>query len=124
MKKLYNKGLKPLLKLWLYSEHSQGSFGDGKWHLLETIEKTESLKLTCELLGISYRKAWGDLKKAEQCLNFTLVTKSRGGKTHGQSNLTEEGMAWIKAYSQFHQYIENATETAYRKYLEKFALKQ
>ena len=114
MNKYPDKKLKPRLKLWLYSEHSQGSFGDGKWHLLETIEKTESLKSTCELLGISYRKAWGDLKKAEQCLNFTLVTKSRGGKAHGHSNLTQEGKAWMKAYSQFHQYMEKAAETAYR----------
>ena len=124
MKKFYNKRFKPRLKLWLYSEHSQGSFGDRKWRLLESIEKTESPKSTCELLGLSYRKVWGNLKKAEECLNFTLVTKSRGGKTHGRSNLTEEGLAWTKAYSKFHQYIENAAETAYRKYLENFELKQ
>ena len=124
MKKFYNKKLKPRIKLWLYSENSQGSFGDGKWRLLENIEKTKSLKLTCELLGVSYRKAWGNLKKAEQCLDFTLVTRSRGGKTHGHSNLTEQGRAWMEAYSKFHQYIENAAETAYGKYLENFELKQ
>ena len=124
MKKFYNRKLKPQIKLWLYSENSQGSFGDGKWRLLETIEKTKSLKLTCELLGVSYRKAWGNLKKAEQCLDFNLVTRSRGGKTHGHSHLTEQGRAWMKAYSKFHQYIENAAETAYGKYLENFQLKQ
>ena len=124
MKNFYNEKLKPGLKLWLYSEQSQDSFGDGKWHLLETIGQTESLKSTCKLLGISYRKAWGDLKKAEQCLNLTLVARSRGGKKHGSSNLTEEGIAWMKAYSKFHRYVENAAETAYRKYLENFELKQ
>jgi len=124
MKKFYNQKLKPRLKLWLSSESSDGSFGDGKWRLLETIEKTESLKSTCQLLGISYRKAWGNLKNAEECLNITLVTKSRGGKTHGHSNLTEEGKAWMAAYSKFHRDVENATEAAYKKYLENFELKQ
>lgn len=124
MKKLHNKKLKPRIKLWLYSEHSQSSFGNGKWYLLKTIEKTKSLKSTCNILGISYRKAWGDLKKSEQCLNVTLVNRSRGGKTHGHSNLTEAGKAWTEAYSKFHQYIENAVETAYRKYLKKFELQQ
>ena len=123
MKNYYDKKLKPRLKLWLFSEHSPGSFGDGKWRLLENIDKTKSLKTTCQLLGISYRKAWGDLKKAEQCLNLTLVTRSRGGKTHGHSNLTQEGRAWIKAYSQFHHDVENAAETAYQKYLENVEFK-
>jgi len=123
MKKFNNKGLKPRVKLWLGSEDSRDSFGDGKWRLLETIGKTASLQSTCQLLGISYRKAWGDLKKAEQCLNLTLVATSRGGKTRGSSNLTPEGIAWMKAYSKFHQHVENAAETAYQKYLKNIDFK-
>ena len=121
MEKFYNKKLTPRIKLWLYSEHSQGSFGDGKWHLLKTIEKTESLKLACELLGISYRKAWGDLKKAEQCLKITLVNKSRGGSAGGQTVLSEHGKKWIKAYELFHNDIEKAVKTSYAKHIKGLA---
>lgn len=124
MDKSSYKKLRPQLKLWLGSDLSQDSFGDGKWRLLENIEKTESLKSACQLLGISYRKAWGNLKKAEESLNFTLVTKSRGGKSHGHSNLTEDGKAWIVAYAKFHNYVEDATEMAYKKYLENFEPKR
>ena len=124
MDKSRNKRLRPQLKLWLSSEKSDSSFGDGKWLLLETIEKTESLKSTCEKLGISYRKAWGNLKNAEECLDFTLVNKSRGGKTHGHSNLTAQGRAWMEAYSKFHSEVQDAAEAAYSKYLENFELKQ
>jgi len=124
MDKSCNKSLKPRLKLWLSSDGSENSFGDGKWRLLETIDKTESLKSTCEKLGISYRKAWGNLKNAEECLDFTLVNKSRGGKTHGHSNLTEQGKAWMEAYSKFHREVEDATDAAYKKHLENFELKQ
>jgi molybdate transport system regulatory protein len=119
-----NKSLKPRLKLWLSSDESENSFGDGKWRMLEAIDKTESLNSTFEKRGISYRKAWGNLKNAEECLDFTLVNKSRGGKTHGQSNLTAEGKAWMEAYSKFHRDVEDAAEAAYKKYLENFELKQ
>jgi len=124
MVKSHNKRLRPRLKLWVSSEQSENSFGDGKWRLLKAIEKTDSLKSTCDELGISYRKAWGNLKDAEECLNFTLVNKSRGGKTHGHSNLTEQGKAWMEAYSKFHRDVEEAAEAAYKKYLEEFELKQ
>ncbi|MCF7957880.1 MAG: LysR family transcriptional regulator [Phycisphaerae bacterium] len=115
-----SKNLKPRLKLWLHSESSQDSFGDGKWRLLEAIDQTESLKAACEKLGISYRKAWDDLKNAEKCLNFTLATRSRGGRQHGQSHLTEKGKAWIKAYAQYRKHMENANRSAYGKYLKNF----
>ena len=117
MKKSYNKGLKPRIKLWLYSDHSKGSFGDGKWHLLETIEETESLKAACECLGISYRKAWGDLKKAEKCLKFNLVIKSRGGREGGHTLLSERGKSWVRAYRLFRQDIERAIKIAYTKHI-------
>jgi len=120
MKKNFNKTLKPKIKLWLDSDNSQGSFGDGKCRLLESIEKTKSLKETCQNLDISYRKAWGDLKKAEQCLNVTLVTKSRGGNKRGQSTLTEDGKAWLDAYIKFRKHVERSSKTAYKKYLQKF----
>jgi len=111
--------LKPGIKLWLASEESDSSFGDGKWRLLEAIGKTDSLKSTCQRLGISYRKAWGNLKDAEECLGFTLVNKTRGGKSHGQSSLTEQGRAWLEAYSKFHREVEDAAQAAFKKYLEK-----
>ena len=117
MRKRNNKKLRARLKLWLDSEQSGSSFGDGKWHLLQTIEKTESLRSTCELLGISYRKAWGDLKKAEQCLDLNLVTRSRGGRAGGQTVLSEQGKKWIKAYESFHRDIEGAVKTAYAKHI-------
>ncbi len=114
------KNLIPKLKLWLRSDSSQDSFGDGKWRLLEAINKTDNLKAACDQLGISYRKAWGDLKKAEKCLDFALATKSRGGHEHGQSQLTEKGKAWIKAYAKYHRDVQKASKSAYHKYLEEF----
>ena len=120
MNKLYNQSLKPRIKLWLASQRTQESFGDGKWHLLETIGRTESLQSTCQELGISYRKAWGDLKKAEQCLDLALVTRSRGGSSGGKTVLSEHGKKWIRAYAKFHKDIDRAVKSAYEKHIQEF----
>lgn len=100
--------LKTRFKLWLSSEDAEGVFGDGKWRLLKSIDTEDSLRAASQLLHISYRKAWGDLKKAQQCLNISLVEKQRGGTLGGRTKLTEQGKKWVKAYTRFRNDIEKA----------------
>ncbi len=111
------KQLRTRFKLWLSTEDAEGGFGDGKWRLLKTIDAKGSLKAASQSLHISYRKAWGDLKKAQQCLNVPLVEKQRGGIDGGQTALTEEGKKWVTAYTRFHTDIEKAIENAYEKHI-------
>jgi len=111
------KKISPRFKLWLSSKKEQGVFGDGKWRLLQAIEKEGSLSSACKLLGISYRKAWGDLKKAERGLGVSLVEKHRGGKLGGRTVLTDSGKRWAKAYRKFRVGIEKAMERAYDKHI-------
>jgi len=115
------KKLRAKFKLWLSTRDIEGVFGDGKWRLLKAIESTGSLAKTSELLRISYRKAWGDLKKAQDALNVPLVEKHRGGIHGGQSALTEQGKKWVTAYTRFHGDIEKAVEKAYEKHIRKLA---
>jgi len=109
--------LKAKFKLWLSTRDIEGVFGDGKWQLLKAIESTGSLAEASESLKISYRKAWGDLKKAQEALNKPLVEKHRGGSRGGQSTLTEQGKKWLIAYTRYHKDIEKAIEKAYQKYI-------
>lgn len=113
---------KPLLfprcKLWLSSSEEEGVFGDGKWRLLREIERNRSIRAAALALGMSYRKAWGDLKKAEACLKVRLIEKHRGGADGGETNLTREGKKWLKAYNGFRADIENAVLKAYGKHME------
>ena len=111
------KKLKAKFKLWLSTRDIEGVFGDGKWRLLKAIENTGSLTEASESLRISYRKAWGDLKKAQDALNEPLVEKHRGGTQGGQSTLTQQGKKWVKAYTKFHNDIEKAIEKAYQKHI-------
>ncbi|MHC4546838.1 MAG: winged helix-turn-helix domain-containing protein [Planctomycetota bacterium] len=111
------KQLRTRFKLWLSTEDAEGAFGDGKWRLLKNIDAKGSLRAASQLLHISYRKAWGDLKKAQQCLNVPLVEKQRGGIQGGQTALTEEGKKWVQAYARFRTDIEKAIDKAYEKHI-------
>jgi molybdate transport system regulatory protein len=111
------KKLRARFKLWLSAKDVEGIFGDGKWRLLEAIEAKGSLSAASKYLHISYRKAWGDLKKAEKYLRTALLEKQRGGSSGGRSALTAEGKKWVKAYKSFRQDIETAVEQAYTKHI-------
>jgi len=112
------KKLKVRLKIWLSTKDVEGVFGDGKWRLLKAIDAEGSLKAASESLRISYRKAWGDLKKAQDALSIALVEKHRGGSMGGRTTLTEQGKKLVKAYTRFRGDIEKAVEKAYKKYIE------
>jgi molybdate transport system regulatory protein len=111
------KKLRAKFKLWLSTSTIEGAFGDGKWRLLRAIESTGSLSEASELMGISYRKAWGDVQKAQEALNEPLVEKHRGGSRGGQSSLTEQGKEWVEAYTRFRGDIEKATEKAFQEHI-------
>ena len=71
--------LVPRTKIWISTEAGESVFGGGKYRLLKAIEEEGSLVAAAVRMGISYRKAWGDLKKAEEHLGKKLIVKERGG---------------------------------------------
>lgn len=109
--------LAPRFKLWLSSGSENGVFGDGKWRLLQAIEEQGSLRAATVSLGISYRKAWGDLKKAELCLGSQLLERYRGGPGGGGARLTPSGKKWLAAYRQFRSQIERAVCQAFDRHI-------
>jgi molybdate transport system regulatory protein len=111
------KKLRARFKLWLSTRETEGIFGDGKWRLLKTVETERSLKAASKKLCISYRKAWGDLKKAQDALGVNLVEKQRGGVMGGKTTLTKKGKEWVKAYSRFRSDIEKTVEKAYGRHI-------
>jgi len=114
------KKLKAQLKLWLSSTDIEGVSGDGKWRLPKTVAPPGSLKAATEQLGIGYRKAWGDLRKAERALNVNLVKRSSGGSEDGGTALTQDGKKWIAAYAGFRKELEKTAQKAYQERIRKF----
>jgi molybdate transport repressor ModE-like protein len=109
------KGLHPRFKLWISSGRAEGVFGDGKWRLLSAIARTGSLRAAAQELSISYRKAWGDLKKATDCLGIAFIEKHRGGSGGGETSLTPEGRKWVAAYSRFRSDLELSAAESFDK---------
>ena len=111
---------KAKFKLWLSSESAEGGFGDGKWRLLEAIDAKGSLRAACNSLDISYRKGWGDLKKAQAFFSVPLLDKKRGGIDGGRTQLTEEGKHLMKAYAKIHRHVEKTVDSYYVKHFRDF----
>ncbi|MBN1903253.1 LysR family transcriptional regulator [Candidatus Sumerlaeota bacterium] len=109
----------PRCKVWISSSSEEGVFGDGKWRLLKELDMCHSIRAAAERLGMSYRKAWGDLKKAEACLNVKLIRKHRGGADGGETIVTEAGKAWIKAYEAFRGEIDKNVGEMFSRHIKK-----
>ncbi|MCX5771407.1 MAG: LysR family transcriptional regulator [Candidatus Hydrogenedentes bacterium] len=107
----------PRFKLWLESGKTASVFGDGKWRLLNAINQTGSLSAAAEKLGISYRKAWGDIRNAEGALKVKLLDRHRGGKEGGRTRLTEEGKRWLREYGRFQAAVDKAVRAGYQDWL-------
>ncbi|HNR31373.1 MAG TPA: LysR family transcriptional regulator [Candidatus Hydrogenedentes bacterium] len=106
------------VKLWL-SLDGKGVFGEGKWRLLDAIHRTGSLRAAADALGISYRKAWGDLRDAERALGVTFLERRRGGAEGGESRLSDTGRKWLTEYARFRTECKLYTERAFARWKER-----
>lgn len=59
------------VQLWLEGEDGEG-FGRGRVELLQLVDELGSLSKAAKQLGMSYRGAWGKIKKAERIAGETL----------------------------------------------------
>lgn len=92
------------LRIWLEQEEEL-YIGIGSTLLLQHIEQLGSLRKAAEALGMSYRRAWGKLKNAEQRIGQPLVEKTKG---KGQRfNLTPFGKELMEQFLQFYLDVEN-----------------
>ncbi len=91
----------------------EGIISEDVHTLLISIHEKGSLKAAADASGMSYRKAWGDIKQAETLLGYELTEKSRGGKEGGQSLLTPNAIKLIEAYKALQQRLDDAVEKAY-----------
>lgn len=92
------------LRVWLEQEEDI-YVGIGSTLLLQRIEKLGSLKKAAEELGMSYRRAWGKLKKTEQRVGKPLVEMKKG---QGQRfSLTPYGKDIMEKFLHFYLDVEH-----------------
>ena len=92
------------LQLWLEGENGEG-FGRGRVELLKLVVELGSLSKAAKQLGMSYRGAWGKLKKAERIVGASLV-EAAGTKREGYV-LTPEGKELVRRFQQWYEDVES-----------------
>lgn len=101
-------------KLWL--EDDEHVFGEGLFELLQEIERMGSINQAARKLKMSYRQAWGQVKKAEGRLGEKLIYTRVGGETGGGAELTPAGKWFLQRFRQFKNEAAEAIEAAFRRY--------
>ena len=76
-------------------------YGPGAHQLLQLTTETGSLLEACRKMGISYSKGRKIISDIEQQLGRSVLESQQGGKTGGQSVVTDEGTELMRRYSDF-----------------------
>ncbi|MFX1481690.1 MAG: winged helix-turn-helix domain-containing protein [Promethearchaeota archaeon] len=91
--------LKPNYKLWLERD-GKYIFGPGAYAIIKSIHEEGTITKGAKSLGMSYRYAWGVIKKIEKELGVVLVETYKGGtEGGGGARVTEHGLELMKLYS-------------------------
>ncbi len=106
-------------KLWLTQITGKDILGEEKFGLLRNIKRLGSLSAAARAMGISYRKAWGDIREAEALIGYSLTIKERGGSKGGRSILTPNAEKLLEAYEALHRQLDENVEAAYQEFLKK-----
>ncbi len=97
---------KPVVRLHLWLETPEGLvFGVGRALLLKKVEEHGSLRKAAKELGMSYRAAWGKIKKTEEIIGDRLVVQS--GSRRGGYELTELGRRLLEGFESWYSEIES-----------------
>ena len=94
----------PDVKIHLWFEKEDGVyFGRGRYELLRLIDELGSLKLAAQKIGMSYRGAWGKIKKTEAIIGKPLIYKENNKEGY---KLTEFGKDFV---NEFKSYYDDVT---------------
>jgi molybdate transport repressor ModE-like protein len=102
--------LQPNYKLWL--EHNgEYVFGPGAYAILKSIDETGTITEGAKKLGMSYRYAWGVIRKIEEKLGVKLLHSYKGGTVGGGgADVTEFGKSLMQLFSKVDQEFSSAVE--------------
>lgn len=96
-------------KTWLEKD---GVFliSEGRARLLRYVDETGSISEAARRMGMSYRHAWGVLKKISRALGEDIVDSRKGGKRGGSTQLSELGKKILSAYEEGNSSVQTFLE--------------
>lgn len=94
----------PVLRVHLWLEAGGGMlFGLGRIQMLELVQRLGSLNQAAKAMGMSYRAAWGRIKRTEEALGEPLLAQASGRKGY---ELTPLAVTLLKDFALWHQEVE------------------
>ncbi len=95
-----DQNIRAVLRVHLWFENDEGMlFGLGRVHLLESVQRLGSLHRAAKELGMSYRAAWGRIKRTEEALGAPVLEKVAGSKGY---SLTPLGTDLLRRFAQWY----------------------
>ncbi|MCJ8154561.1 LysR family transcriptional regulator [Chryseobacterium sp. SSA4.19] len=103
------ESLKVKGRIWIETE-SGLKIGVGRARLLEQIHLLGSISEAAALLKIPYRKAWGMVQDINTNAFHEIVRREAGGKSGGQSFLTDYGKLIVEKFKTAEDYFTQFSE--------------
>jgi molybdate transport system regulatory protein len=98
-------------RVWL--EEDGPVFGDGLAELLGAVAELGSLRAAAARMGMSYRAAWGRVRRSEDRLGWRLVRYQVGGRAGGGAAITPRGQHFLAGYADFRRRLDAEVEAAF-----------
>ena len=81
-------------KFWIENK-GEVVLGGGKTALLLAVDRLGSIQQAADEFGMSYRHAWGAIRRIEKRAGFKIVDTKLGGKEGGGARLTQQGKVFV-----------------------------
>jgi molybdate transport system regulatory protein len=108
-------------KFWIENK-GEVVFGGGKTALFLAVDRLGSIQRAADEFGMSYRHAWGAIRKIEQRAGFKIMDTKIGGR-NGGAELTSKGKAFVKATDALFKDLQTTVEKRFRQRLRNHSLK-
>jgi molybdate transport system regulatory protein len=108
-------------KFWIENK-GEVVLGGGKAALLLTVDRLGSIQRAAEEFGMSYRHAWGAIRRIEQRAGFKILDTRLGGKDRG-AQLTPKGKEFIRKVDSFLKDLQSVVEQRFKNRLREFSLR-
>ena len=109
-------------KFWIENK-GEVVLGGGKTALLLAVDRLGSMQRAADEFGMSYRHAWGVIKKIEQRAGFRILDKRIGGRDGG-AQLTPKGKLFVNTTDALFKDLQTIVGKRSRQKLHNHSLKQ
>ena len=106
--------MRPELSVSLAREKS--FFDEKTAMLLELVDETNSVRLACQRMQISYSGGWNIIRALESQLHFPLLERTQGGANGGESRLTEKGRRLLDCYTRYVSHLRQQASELFAEY--------